>query len=306
MRKKKKGLPMGVLIALVSVALVLSVLLLVVKYLEDHGKLGNAAVDEGSAANGEITAENPGIDFPTTVIDESAEAGSAGLSFPDFDSGLMLDENSFSKVKPLHKDEDISSLQYEVNPDIYAWLYVPDTGMDCPVLRRLDEYDQLYYTGHNEKGEEDANGAAFTQIYNLDEFKDYVTIIYGSNNEGGVFSDLKMYRDPAFFSSHPYMYVYTEDKLLIYRVFAAYEASDVHIIMYYAPTIDWLYERYLEKLEELPGEDANVNKQAWPGKDDRILTLSTHIEGKEDKRYLVQSTLYGIKELKPGSVTDGE
>jgi sortase B len=287
------------LITLVSIAAVLCIALVVLMVLDNRGKLDGAASE--MPADDEQYVNTPDVSGTENEEDEVewVVAGDTnGLVFPDFDKSLYMSDSAFAAVDPKHDAVDIKKLQEEINPEIYAWIYIPQTGIDYPILQHADETDEAFYATHNEKGEEDPKGAINTEHYNLKEFKDYVTIAYGTNHgDGTMFSNLDLYRDPEFFKSQPYIYVYTEDKLLIYKTFAEYEFESIHIILYYAPTADWLYEEYLKKLEDFPGLDANVDRDAWPDKNDRILTLSTHIKDKEDKRFLVQATLYGIREL---------
>jgi sortase B len=292
-------MPLGVLITLVSIAAVLCIALVVLMVLDNHGMLGGAG--NGTSAEEEQYVNDQdggGTENGEDDVELRMAGDTTGLVFPDFDKSLYMSDSAFAAVDPKHDAVDIGKLQKEINPEIYAWIYIPQTGIDYPILQHADKADEAFYATHNEKGEEDPKGAINTEYYNLKEFKDYLTIAYGTNHgDGTMFSNLDFYRDPEFFKSQPYIYVYTEDKLLVYKTFAEYEFESTHIILYYAPTVDWLYESYLEKLENFPGIDANVDKDAWPDKNDRILTLSTHIKDKDDKRFLVQATLYGIREL---------
>ena len=45
------------------------------------------------------------------------------------------------------KDIDFAALQEETNPDIYAWIYIPDTKIDYPVLQHAE--DNTYYLNYN-------------------------------------------------------------------------------------------------------------------------------------------------------------
>ena len=59
---------------------------------------------------------------------------------------------------------DIKALQEE-NPDIFAWLHIPGTDIDCPVLQSAQADD--YYESHNAYGESDEEGALYTELANL-------------------------------------------------------------------------------------------------------------------------------------------
>ena len=57
------------------------------------------------------------------------------------------------------KDIDFAALQEE-NSDVYAWIYVPGTNVDYPVLQHPE--DDTYYLEHNMDGSKGLP-AAFTR-----------------------------------------------------------------------------------------------------------------------------------------------
>ena len=303
--RRKKGLPTGALIALVAIAAVLCIVMVVVMYMDNHGMLGGEKIETEEAAETEETEDaqesmNKVITEDQTGGDHKILTGADidEIEFPDFDSSLYMSDEAFKAVAPNHDNVDIEKLKKDTNPEIYAWLYIPQTEIDYPVLQHEDRVEDGYYSDHNMQGDPDPKGALFTQYFNKKEFKDFLTVIYGSNNsDGTMFSKLNLYRDPEFFKSNPYMYIYTGDKILVYQTFAAYEYDAVHLILYYCTNLDWMYVQYIDKLHEMPGIGSNVDESAWPNENDRLLTLSTHITGNEDKRFLVQAKLIGIKEL---------
>lgn len=271
-------MPTGVLIALVVVAAILCVVMITVMYMDNKGLIGSGKEDQ------QDEAETEGSN------DEISDHERIENLIRNMDLHTVTE-----KEKTDHTNVDLQKLKDTVNPEIYAWLYVPDTGIDYPVVRRYG--DDLFYTNHNSEGAEDPDGAIFTQYFNTGAFDDNVTVIYGSNNENGkMFSNLKAYGDPSFLASHPYIYIYIEDKIFVYRVFAAYESDDTHILNILTPHVEDHYKDYITGLEDRMGLDANTDKDAWPTYTDKILTLSTHVTGKPDRRYLVQAILYGITE----------
>ena len=115
---------------------------------------------------------------------------------------------------------DMKALQEE-NPDIFAWLYVPDTDIDAPVLQSAEADD--YYESHNAYQEEDDGGALYTELANLKNMCDFNTVIHGktsSDGEEGMFADLYRFADPDFFAEHEDVYLYLDGNLLTYTIFA--------------------------------------------------------------------------------------
>lgn len=72
---------------------------------------------------------------------------------------------------------DFASLQKE-NPDIYAWLYIPGTEFDFPILQRAGDDD--YYLTHDSDGNDNSMGAIFSESsYNDGKMDDPATVLYG-------------------------------------------------------------------------------------------------------------------------------
>lgn len=282
-RRDRNNMPIGVLIVLVTLAAVLCIVLGTLMYLDNRALIRN---DEDTD---KITQEQARSSAAQNADVEQPEGNTEA---DDEEAGVEPEESFYQTLLPADKTVDIEELRNTVNPDIYAWLYIPDTGIDDSILQHPE--DVLYYSEHNSKGEADENGAFFTQFFNSKDFSDNVTVVYGHNggNDRG-FSKLNLYADPDFFKTHPYIYVYTEDAILLYETFAAYESDDKLIIMFYGTDDRDMYNAYLQRLEEIAGISSNLNKEYWPTYEDKILTLSTGVLGKDDRRFLVQARFAG-------------
>lgn len=187
---------------------------------------------------------------------------------------------------------DFAGLQ-EVNPDVYAWLYVPDTNVDYPVLQREGEAE--YYLERDIEGKKNVAGAIFTQYYNSKEWTDNHTVIYGHNMRNkSMFATLHNFEDTKFFEEHPYVYIYTPEHTLVYQVFGAYEYSNAHLLLSYNMNDHDSFGQYLESILALDGLKTNINRDIDLTADDRIVTLSTCVGGKSEHRYLVQAKLIAV------------
>ena len=58
---------------------------------------------------------------------------------------------------------DFVALKAE-NPDIFAWIYIPGTQIDYPVLQSEEADD--FYENHNAYGEDDTAGAVYIELAN--------------------------------------------------------------------------------------------------------------------------------------------
>ena len=78
--------------------------------------------------------------------------------------------------EPAENPIDFEALRRE-SPDVYAWLYVPNTNVNLPVLQRPG--DDFFYLDHDRYGEPAVEGAVFSQMANATDFSDPVTVLYG-------------------------------------------------------------------------------------------------------------------------------
>lgn len=189
---------------------------------------------------------------------------------------------------------DIDGLQRDVNADIYAWIYIPGTKVDYPVLQHAT--DDEYYLNHNVDGKKESAGSIFSQHYNAKDFEDNHTVLYGHNmKNGSMFKSLHYYMDQSFFEENPYIYIYLADETRIYEIFGAYEYGDEHLLLNYNLEDDNVFENYLNTVKNMSDSAGHFNREVELGKDSKIITLSTCIGGEPDKRYLVQAKLIAVE-----------
>lgn len=187
-----------------------------------------------------------------------------------------------------HRYIDWEALNEE-NPDIYAWLTVPGTNINYPVLQHAD--DDSFYLMHNLDGSYGYPGCIYTEgTYNTKDFTDANTVMYGHKmKNGSMFAGLHDYREEAFFEENPYIFVYTPEKAYGYEIFAAIQIDDRHILAGYNldfPEAVVEYEEILLNASDgiKPTEDIEAG--------DRLLTLSTCVSQSEsDNRFLLQGKL---------------
>ena len=103
----------------------------------------------------------------------------------------------------------------ERNPEAYAWIYVPGTDVNLPVVQSTT--DDNFYLNHNIDGNYAAEGAIYSQSMNEADFSDPVTVLYGHNLvNGSMFSTLHYFENEDFFAQHDTMYIYTIGHILTY------------------------------------------------------------------------------------------
>lgn len=188
---------------------------------------------------------------------------------------------------PMFRKIDFGAAQ-ATNPDVYAWIWIPGTNIDYPILQSETE-DDAYYLNHTIEKKEGLPGTIYTEKYNSKEFSSPVTVVYGHNmKNGSMFADLHKFEDKAFFDANPYVYIYTPDRTLKYHIFSATPFDDRYILGNYNFTSQNDFEKYLDELRSTINGNVNMNVNVM--QQTGILTLSTCIADSPNERFLVNAT----------------
>ena len=195
---------------------------------------------------------------------------------------------------PVEIPIDFETLQNQ-NPDIYAWIQIPGTAVDYPIVQSPD--DNRYYLNHTVSGEQKAEGAIFTEDYNTKTFRDPNTVIYGHDmKNGSMFQSIHKYMDRSFFDTNRDITIYLPDKILHYKIFAAYLYDNRHLLLSFDFWDKEQYGEYLQEIFSMRNMNAFVDTEMEVTTEDNIITLSTCYAGISSQRYLVQAVLESIEE----------
>lgn len=188
---------------------------------------------------------------------------------------------------------DFAALQQR-NPDVYAWIQIPNTAVDYPILQ--SSTDNAYYLNHTIDGEEKKEGAIFTENFNTKTFEDPNTVIYGHDmKNGSMFQSIHNYMDRKFFDTNRDITIYMPDQILHYKIFAAYLTDNKHLLMNYNFWNQEEYKQYLDSIFSMRDMNAFVDTSMEVTNEDKIITLSTCYAGISTQRYLVQAVLVSIE-----------
>lgn len=194
------------------------------------------------------------------------------------------------------KDEDVIngnvnfSELWKINTDVYAWIKVPNTNIDYPILQTSG--DDAFYLEHNMYKQYAFAGSVYTEKINKKDFSDPNTLIYGHNLlNGTMFASLHNFRDPNFFANNEYFYIYLPDRTLTYQIFSAYEYDDRHIMYSFDFNDKDEFAEYLEYATNPTNSMTYNTRDISVTTDDKIVTLSTCMDAIATSRYLVQGVL---------------
>lgn len=179
---------------------------------------------------------------------------------------------------------------WKVNQDVYAWITVPGTVIDYPILQHAT--DNTYYLNYNIDGSYGYPGCIYTENMNSKEFTDNNTVIYGHNMKNGtMFAGLHKFEDASFFNEHTEVVIYTPEKELNYTIFAAYIYDDRHLLYSFNFAEKEVYANYLTDIQNMRSMNANIREDITVTAEDKIVTLVTCMANQPEKRLLVQAVL---------------
>ena len=225
----------------------------------------------------------------------TATAGSAGEAEPGEEAGETSgDIQEEGEEKP--EDPEAGEIDFDylktLNEDIYAWITVPGTIIDYPILQHPT--DDTYYLHHNLDGSYGYPGCIYTESLNAKDFTDPNTVVYGHNMKAGtMFAGLHQFEDREFFDANEEVVIYLPDRTLHYRIFAAYVYDDRHLLYSFDFSDKEVYASYLKSIYDIRDMSANIDRETEVTEDDKIITLVTCMAGaaNAEKRLLVQAVL---------------
>ena len=162
-------------------------------------------------------------------VTNNSETNQTGSGVPDSSDAIVTGGVGLDDETALDGNVDFAALQAE-NEDVIAWLQVPGTNIDYPVLQSWEEDD--YYATRNAHKQDDKAGALYIEMANMPNMCDFNTVIHGNGTEG-LFGELVNYTNPDFFGENEEFYIYLDGNVLKYEIWAAFERDNTSLIRDY-------------------------------------------------------------------------
>lgn len=189
----------------------------------------------------------------------------------------------------------VLNIDYEalkaINSEFVGVIYLPVLGIKYPVAQASDNTKYLHTTF---EGTSNASGCIFLDCAATPDFGDNNTFIFGHNMKNEtMFGSLKDFiQDESLCDENPYIYIYQESQVLIYRIFAYYTISvqdDVYSDFsgedgYDAYVADAITHSFY-KLSDAANEEISWSERP------RLLTLSTCYGTGHVYNFVVQAAL---------------
>lgn len=185
------------------------------------------------------------------------------------------------------------------NEDMAAWLVIPDTPVDYPVM--WTPRDENYYLRRGFDGKKNQNGCL---ILDTDSCIDPLTtnlIIHGHNmKSGAMFGELDRYKEESFFQEHREMQLHTREGIRTYEVVAVflsqvYRKTDqvFKFYQFFQADTEEEFDDFYENIKAMSLYDTGVTASYG----DHFLTLSTCAYHVEQGRFVVVARETGYEDI---------
>lgn len=197
--------------------------------------------------------------------------------------------NSFAdeellKFRPTDDGEDNPTLKdlKKLNPNVKAWIQVPKTNIDYPVVQGQDDME---YINKNVYGEFELSGAIFLSCLNKDDFSDPYNLVYGHNmKNGGMFADVADFTNKEYFEMHQKGKLYLTDATRKIRFFACMKVTAADAKIYHP---DGYRKENLKDLLDYIQANAVQYRDVNVADENSLIALSTCSEAETNGRVVL-------------------
>lgn len=197
--------------------------------------------------------------------------------------------NSFAdeellKFRPTDDGEDNPTLKdlKKLNPDVKAWIQVPKTNIDYPVVQGQDDME---YINKNVYGEFELSGAIFLSCLNKDDFSDPYNLVYGHNmKNGGMFADVADFTNKEYFETHQKGKLYLTDATRKIQFFACMKVTAADAKIYHP---DGYRKENLKDLLDYIRANAVQYRDVNVADENSLIALSTCSEAETNGRVVL-------------------
>ena len=185
--------------------------------------------------------------------------------------------------EPDYISVDFATLQAKY-PDVVAWLYCANTGLNYPIVQTAEEGGE-YYLYRDIDGSSNKNGTIFLDWRCNSDFSTQNNLIYGHNMKSGrMFAPIMNYKQQWYYDVHPYMYLYTPNQLYKVNLFAGFVTPHDSDVYSYSLTSDYINQCIA----------SSTFKSTTGTPTGNILTLSTCDYTYDNARYVVLGEMVPI------------
>ena len=183
--------------------------------------------------------------------------------------------------------------QYK-NKDIFAWIYVPGTNINYPIVQSADND---YYLKRDVSKKWNTAGSIYMDYRNEKNLlKNPFTVIYGHNirTKGTMFNRLiELLEDEEQYERCRYVYIYTREAALKYEIFSVYNSDASESPTLSIPTQN--NATFLEKIKDIQNTSIHRPRTLTLYESDHVVLLYTCSNTQSStERVYVAGVLVGI------------
>ena len=253
-----------------------------------------SSMDSGGSTAAAENAASSSIDSgesETDSADADKEIGNPSSGTEAADAG----EGNTEKIPVVNPYRD----SFLANEDMAAWIQIPGTNIDYPVMWTPQDENEYLYKDFN--GKKNQNGSLILDTDSCLEPLTTNLIIHGHNmKSGAMFGNLTDYEGESYYKEHKEIILYTEGVQRKYEVIAAfrsqvYRKTDQVFKFYkfFQADTQEEFDDFYNNIKALSLYDTGVTAQFG----DHFLTLSTCVYHVEQGRFVVVA-----KEVENGDV----
>lgn len=143
------------------------------------------------------------------------------------------------------------------NTDAVAWLQIPGTRIDDPVVCGSDNE---FYLKHDYLGNKDIAGAIYQDFRNAGTFSGRHSILYGHNmKDGSMFHNLRYFKEEDFARKNNRIVLETLDGMTEWQIFASYVMTTDFYVIQTVFSDDPEYQAFLDALIDKSDVDYGVD-----------------------------------------------
>lgn len=165
-------------------------------------------------------------------------------AYDDLEQYASLSDSENKALSDLTVDWDALRA---VNPDIVAWIYIPDSPINYPVVQGDDNEEYLHKAFDGSTGWLASAGTIFLDCSNASDFSDRNSALYGHHmNDGSMFASLSDWQSDDEFNAHRDIYVLTPEGNYRLKTFALVKTTGNDALVQTSFSGDESYQSYIQ------------------------------------------------------------
>ena len=188
--------------------------------------------------------------------------------------------------KPVPMADSPETTKSILGEDYVAWLTMPDTHIDYPVMQGDNDLEYAY---KNIYGKNAVSGSIYLATDNTHDMSDTYNIFYGHHmDNGAMFGDLDKYVDEQFFNSHRNGYLIVDNTIYDLTTVAVMYTDAYEGMIYYVS--DQLPSRIQAQKNYIANHAMYLDRELLQNAP-KLLTLSTCAGATTDGRLILVTSM---------------